>query len=151
MSALFTDFMPESNIFYLKGTTKREVLDEMVDRLARETNFDRDKIYKEIWSRESQLSTGLGHGVALPHARIPDFGEPVVALGFSKEGVNDYQGIDNQTVQLVIMILSEFEDRQRYLSILRSVSDKLLDDKDYIAELENIIDKPAEVLEMLKK
>ncbi|MCP3966430.1 MAG: PTS sugar transporter subunit IIA [Lentisphaerae bacterium] len=150
MSVSFTDFMPEANIFYLKGTTKREVLNEMVDRLAKETSFDRDKIYNEVWKREEQLSTGLGHGIALPHARITDFGEPVVALGFSKQGIKDYQGIDNQTVQLVIMILSEFEDRQRYLTILRSVSDKMLDDKDFIAKLQDVVAKPAEALEMLK-
>lgn len=151
MSVEFIDFLPESNIIALNGKNKKQVIDELIDFAAKNKSINKKDLDKAIWDRENQLSTAIGHGIAVPHARIQGIDEPIVILGISSEEIADYTGIDKVPVSLVFLIISGDENHQLYLDILRSVSHSLFDDKELIKAIVRDKNDHKKVVELLKK
>ena len=84
--------------------------------------------FKEaIHNRESQSTTGIGEGIAIPHAKV-DSKISTIAFGKSKEGV-DYQSLDGQPAHLFFMILCSEGGAQTHLDALAKLSGILMDDK----------------------
>jgi PTS system nitrogen regulatory IIA component len=135
MGISFVDFLPEANIIALHGKKKKEVIDELVKFAAESCDLDEGRLRDVVWERENQLSTALGHGLAVPHARMKDIGDPVVVMGICPDKVDDYCGIDKEGVSLAILIVSDCKDHQLYLDILQSVSSKLLEDEKLIRRI----------------
>jgi mannitol/fructose-specific phosphotransferase system IIA component (Ntr-type) len=146
----FVDFLPEKNIISLKSKDKKAALGELIDFAAQISGCNRKKLFDAVWAREEQLSTGLGLGLALPHARLRDFGEPLVIIALCQTPIEDYEGLDNSPVEMIILIITDDEDRSRYLSILKSVSSNLLKNKELINKLFTAKNNPAEVIKLLK-
>ena len=75
-------------IVILSETDKRAVLDAMVDLLGREPQVhDVEGLRRAIHDRESIMSTGVGFGIAVPHAKVDDVDDLVLAIGISADGV----------------------------------------------------------------
>ena len=76
-------------IMDLQATTKEAVIDEMIQKLYENNVIDNIEDYKErIIAREDQTSTGLGDGIAMPHARHESIKQPAVLFGKSNKGVD---------------------------------------------------------------
>ena len=74
-----------------------------------------------VWARERHHSTGIGGGIAVPHAR-GDIGTPLLcALGISREGI-DYQALDGKPVHLIVLIAVRKEDIQPHIEALARIS-----------------------------
>ena len=85
--------------------------------------------FKEaIHNRESQSTTGIGEGIAIPHAKVATVKSPAIAFGKSKEGV-DYQSLDGQPAHLFFMIAAPEGGAQTHLDALAKLSGILMDDK----------------------
>ena len=65
----------------LKAGTRREAVEAMVRLACGPAGLEPEAIAAAVWAREEALSTGIGHGVALPHARVAGLREPIVAVG----------------------------------------------------------------------
>jgi mannitol/fructose-specific phosphotransferase system IIA component (Ntr-type) len=94
------------------------------------------------------MSTGIGFGIGIPHASTDLIGEVVGALGRSKGGVN-FDALDNQPVNLVMLFLVPQGQFQKHLHTLASIA-KLLHMKDFRSELEQAPDAAA-MFEVIKK
>ncbi len=77
-----------------------------------------------VMAREQLGSTGIGHGVAIPHGRMPDLSAPMLALARHQDGVN-FEAIDGQPVHIVVLLLvPDSEDRQ-HLELLAKLARSL--------------------------
>ena len=105
----------------LKGTKKDEVLIEMVELLSTSPRVkDRDALLKAIFEREKIISTGIGIGVAVPHVKIPEISDFVIAIGRSTKGI-DFNALDDKPVHLVVMICASDKQSGEYLKVLAEV------------------------------
>jgi PTS system nitrogen regulatory IIA component len=116
----------EERVLFLKSRDKRGALIELIDCLAGAPQVkSRDELEREIVSREELMSTGIGHGIAIPHVRIPSVTDLVGAVGVSREGIPDYQSLDSEPVRIVIMLAGAYDQHAKYLKALAYISAKL--------------------------
>jgi len=103
----------------LRARTKEGVLEELVERFVEAKFLRNQTIALEMVHRREQLgSTGIGHGIAIPHGRTTAASEVMIAFGCSKSGV-DWQAMDGKPVHLVFMVLAPPQElNNRYLPIL---------------------------------
>lgn len=146
--------MKNSNLFSencinlnLKGSTKSEIIDELVEMLnaAGKLN-DKEEYKKQILKREAQSSTGLEEGIAIPHAKTAAVKIPSIAFGLSKNGV-DYESLDGEPSKLFFMIAAPANASDTHIEILSKLTTMLLDDD--IRERLLEVKTPQEVIEIL--
>jgi len=98
---------PELMAFGIRPAPKESILGQLVAPLvATASARDPTRLLMSLMERERMMSTGIGHGVAIPHPRQPIpgmFTEPLVVLGICPEGA-DYQAIDDQPVHVFFLI-----------------------------------------------
>jgi len=105
----------------LKFCTRREALEEMVHAACAVSGLDPQRIIREVWSREETLSTGIGHGVALPHARVEGLREPVLTVGICQGGI-DFDAPDGQPAHVIFLILTPVADPRAQLTIAAEIA-----------------------------
>ena len=126
--------LKELMIMDLQGTTKEGVIDEMISGLSANGIINDAAVYKEgIMKRESQTSTGLGDGIAMPHAKNKAVIKPAVVFAKSAAGV-DYASLDGQPAHLFFMIAAPEGANNVHLEVLASLS-RLLINPDFTASL----------------
>jgi len=105
-SSYFSEYLKASQIiFNLKTENKVAGIEELLDVLVKQKLIENKKlILTRVIDRERLESTGIGHGVAVPHARVDTGGDIAVAVGKSKKGI-DFDSIDNKKVHLVILVI----------------------------------------------
>lgn len=131
----------------LKGSTKSEIIDELVEMLnvAGKLN-DKEEYKKQILKRESQSSTGLEEGIAIPHAKTAAVKIPSIAFGISKNGV-DYESLDGEPSKLFFMIAAPANASDTHIEILSKLTTMLLNDE--IRERLLEVKTPQEVIDIL--
>ena len=133
----------------LKGQTKLEIIDEMVDMLYNNGKLnDREEYKNEILKREAQSSTGMEEGIAIPHGKTKAVKIPTVAIGISKKGV-DYESLDGEPSHLFFMIAAPENSNDSHIELLSKITTLLLED-DIREALLNAKSK-EEVLDILMK
>ena len=102
----FSDFLKPSQVVYnLAAEDKIQVLEELLDVLVKGNLIKNKKpILTRIIDRERLETTAIGDGVALPHARVNTDGNIVVAVGYSKAGI-DFDAVDGKKVHIIILIV----------------------------------------------
>ncbi|KAF1298625.1 PTS fructose transporter subunit IIC [Enterococcus sp. JM4C] len=124
----------DAMIMDLQATTKREAIDEMVQKMADVGRISDSQTYKDgILAREAQTSTGLGDGIAMPHAKNAAVKEATVLFAKSKQGI-DYEALDGQPTYLFFMIAAPEGANDTHLQALAALS-RLLIDPDFVAKL----------------
>ena len=94
----------------MTSDTPWDALGELVDHLISIGHVEserREDVLKALHAREEQVSTGIGHGVAIPHAYCDRIDKPVAVLGRSTQGI-DFEACDNAPVHFVILLLVIF-------------------------------------------
>ncbi|GAB2491788.1 fructose-specific PTS transporter subunit EIIC [Alkalibacterium psychrotolerans] len=130
-------------IMDLQATTKEGVIDEMINRLAQKEVISDKRTFKEgIMNRESQTSTGLGNGIAMPHSKNKAVKEAAVLFAKSSRGV-DYDALDGEPVELFFMIAAPEGGNNVHLEVLASLSRKLVDEE-VVTQLKQV-NTPEEV------
>jgi mannitol/fructose-specific phosphotransferase system IIA component (Ntr-type) len=134
----------------LTAVNRDETLSELIELIrGRSLVSGPDVVLEQLKNREQQMSTAIGHGVAVPHVISQEVFEPVILLGRSKRGINFSSSIFRRPVHLVFMILAPPNRRDRYLEILSSLV-KLLRHRKVIDSL-LAAKSPAEAISVLKK
>ncbi len=111
----------------LAGRTKAEVIDELLDLLARHGRIgDVAACRKAVWTREESLSTGLQHGVAIPHGRTDAVQRLVCAVGIKPDGV-DFDAMDGEPSRIFILTLSPENRPAPHVQFMSTVSQVLND------------------------
>lgn len=111
----------------LKGTTKKEVISELVGAL-KEANLiqDMEKAVNVVLEREKLGSTGIGDGVAIPHGKLKGIPNILCAFGRSKEGV-EFDAIDHKPVHIFFLVIAPEDSASLHLKMLSRISKILRD------------------------
>jgi len=105
----------------LKATSRREVIHEMTVAACEMEGLDAQGVEKAVWSREEALSTGIGNGVALPHARIDGLRRSLVVVGISTTGI-DFDAPDDKLANVIFLILTPNNDPGAQLDIASEIA-----------------------------
>jgi PTS system fructose-specific IIC component len=128
--------LKDAMIMDLQATDKQGAIDEMVAKLYEVGRISDITVYKEgILAREAQTSTGLGDGIAMPHAKNQAVNEATVLFAKSKKGV-DYEALDGQPTYLFFMIAAPEGANDTHLQALAALSRQLVD-PEFVEQLKN--------------
>lgn len=106
---------------------KEEAIDHLVDLMVGTGNIsDKLAFKKGILAREAQSTTGIGEGIAIPHAQVAAVKKPGLAVMIVKDGV-DYQSLDSQPARLFFMIAAPVDGGNIHLETLARLSGMLMD------------------------
>ena len=107
---------------HLKGSTKQEIINELLDILVGAGKIqDREAAYNAIMDREQKMSTGMKHGIAIPHGKSPAIKELAACIGISDSPV-DFDTLDHEPCRIFILTLSPVEKTGPHLQFLAEVS-----------------------------
>lgn len=140
---------PESMIMDLKATDKEAAINEMADlEVATGIVNNKEEFVKSIWARENESTTGIGEGIAMPHARNKSINKARVLFAKSEKGI-DFNSLDGQPVHLFFMITAPDGADNTHLQALAKLSG-LLVNPDLIAKLKAAT-KPEEIIDIFTK
>ncbi|MCU5223034.1 MULTISPECIES: PTS fructose transporter subunit IIABC [Bacillus] len=115
-------------IMNLTASNKKAVIDELVEKLNGANRLNSKAEFKEaILKRESQSTTGIGEGVAIPHAKTKAVKQPAICFGRSVSGIN-YESLDGQPAHLFFMIAASEGADNTHLETLSRLSTLLMDE-----------------------
>lgn len=121
-------------IMDLKATGKLEAIDEMVRRMKEKNIISDEETFKDsILKREEKGTTGLGDGIAMPHAKTSAVKTPAVLFAKSKNGV-DYAALDGEPVYIFFMIAAAEGAHDSHIETLAKLSKMLVNDE-FVREL----------------
>ncbi len=133
----------------LIGQTKKEVLNELVELLAKAKKVKNEsEVVKTLVEREQLGSTGIGQGVAIPHGKTDSVSEIVAAFGISKKGI-EFDALDGEPVYLVFLLLAPLDAAGTHLKALAKIS-RLLKDKFFRQALRET-QSPEEVIKIIEE
>ncbi len=116
------DMLDESSVKVgLESLDKEECIEEMVEVLVRAGRVaDRAKVIEAVRRRESEGSTGIGNGVAVPHGKCAGLSGTVLAVGVSRGGI-EFDAVDDRPVNVVFLIAASATEPGRHLQMLAEV------------------------------
>jgi PTS system nitrogen regulatory IIA component len=117
MQSLLT--LPE--VVFLSSTSKSEAIALLCDQM----NGDKKLIFDAVMQREKVISTGIGIGIALPHAKLPGLEEFQITIGIVDHDGIDWESIDELPVKLIILISGPDDKHKEYLKLLSSLTKKI--------------------------
>ncbi|MHC4600973.1 MAG: PTS sugar transporter subunit IIA [Planctomycetota bacterium] len=127
---------PESVLVYLAEGTKEEIIRQLVDVLPLDgCSASRDEVQDAILERENVMSTGIGRGVAIPHAKCEGVDGILAAAGIAEEPL-DFDAIDGKPVKVFFLIVSDPRTTSPHIRVLSRIS-RILNDKARRAALEH--------------
>lgn len=119
----------EQRIFLNLGSeTSQQVMNELVQSLVSVGDLPealREPALKALKSRETDISTGVGCGVGLPHAYLDDLEEPVAAFGRSQQGI-EFASCDHAPVHYVVLLLIPEQKKGQHLLTLADIGKRFL-------------------------
>lgn len=134
----------------LRASHKEEAIKETAALLGSAAEIsDFDLFLKDVFERETLNTTGIGNGIAIPHARTNSVKEFVIAVGRSASGI-DFAALDNKPVKLIFLVGTPKEKGlNSYLKILAHLS-RLLRKDDFKKGLLHA-SSPEEIIEQFRK
>ena len=106
----------------LAATDRQGAIGELVDVLESAGSIaDADKIKQLVWERELQRTTGIGEGLAIPHARCDKLTDLVMAMGRPATPI-DFSSPDKRPVELIILLVSPSENTADHIQALGRIS-----------------------------
>ncbi|HVY84318.1 MAG TPA: PTS sugar transporter subunit IIA [Caulobacterales bacterium] len=113
--------LPEAILPRLAASSRRQALQVMAETLAKAAGVDPRAAFEGILLRERLSGTGMGEGVAIPHARAPGLTHPVA--GFARlDPPQDFAALDGRACDLVFMLLAPPDRGADHLKALARVS-----------------------------
>jgi fructose-specific phosphotransferase system IIA component len=143
-------FCDESLVtFNLKAANKDEAIEELVELAAGSTMIkDRDQLLTDVKEREELVTTGVGYGVAFPHAKTRSAKGIVIAFGRNEQGI-DFDAMDHKPVNLFFLIAAPEDAIGAHLNVMARLSYlmKSADNRKKLMEATS----PGDVLSLIDK
>ena len=144
----FYQYINEDIISLYEAQNRDEATTHLVDLAASKGILqDRERFLNAIFEREKIVSTGIGLGVAIPHAKLSNMDEFFIAIGCLKNGV-DWNAMDKAPVRIIFLIGGPDDKQTEYLQILSSLTVAIKDD----VRRKKILNaqSPSEIMEVFK-
>ncbi len=125
-----SEYLPLEHIIYdLKGTTKIEIIEEMLHVMKEQNLVQEYEIaLNDILDREGYLSTGLENGLAIPHAKTDSIEKLAIVFGLKKDGVH-FESLDGKPSDLFFLVLSPKDTSGPHIQALALITRNLKDVK----------------------
>jgi mannitol/fructose-specific phosphotransferase system IIA component (Ntr-type) len=124
-----SDLLPEAQVCVpLRARTKTAVIDELLALLPLPDATARARVREAVLARETELSTGIGRGVAIPHGRTDAVDGHLMALGIASEGV-EFDAADGRPCRIFILCVSRPRDVGIHVQLLAQMCRLLNDDR----------------------
>ncbi len=133
--------------FDIEAKSKNDVIEELVELAAQSKLVkDKDQLLKDIITRENLVTTGVGYGVAFPHAKTKATRGIVIAFGRSDEGI-DFEAMDKQPVNLFFLIAAPEDAIGAHLKVMAHLSYLMKSEKNREKLMQ--VKSPGELLQIL--
>ncbi len=140
-------YLDERLVLFLDAPTRDDALRQLVDCIEISGKLEsRDSFYHAILEREKIVSTGIGLGCAIPHAKLEGYSDFFIAIGIqTREGI-DWNALDAAPVSLIFMIGGPDNKQTEYLKILSHLT-IAIKNEERRKKLRKAI-KPSEVVDL---
>jgi fructose-specific phosphotransferase system IIA component len=133
----------------LPASTKEEALNQMINMLSASPKVrDLEKVRTAVLERERLMSTGVGHGFAIPHGKTDALDDILAAFAVTAAPI-DFQALDNQPVQLIFLLVGKETHVGTHLKLLSRIS-RLMNNEDFRNQLLTAT-STGEVLELFNE
>jgi mannitol/fructose-specific phosphotransferase system IIA component (Ntr-type) len=113
----------------LVATAKQAAIFELIDLVADRFKLPSGQELRDaVWQRETTRTTGIGHGIAIPHGRTSGLSRLCMAIGITSVPI-DFNAIDSRPVNLIILLASPPDQANQHIQALARISRLLSDDK----------------------
>lgn len=119
--------LPENILFGWKASSKRQLLTELGEAVSERTGIASALIDKALSEREKLGSTGIGHGIALPHATFTEISDPL-CLAVKLSRPVDFEAVDEVPVELIFLVLSPALGKGEPLNLLSCIARRVRED-----------------------
>lgn len=121
-------YLDPETVLFIKADTRDEALHMMINKMNELGKLrDKEAFYNAIIEREKIVSTGVGMGVAIPHAKLDAYDDFFIAVGILEKGV-DWRALDGAPVRLIFMIGGPDDKQTEYLQILSTLTQNIKDE-----------------------
>lgn len=122
------DYLDDRLVIFLDVATRDEAIDLLIDALDKAGKLPDSAVFRSaILHREQLVSTGIGMGVAVPHAKLSSLSEFFIAIGIqTKKGI-DWNALDKAPVRLIFLIGGPDGRQSEYLKILSKLTSAIKD------------------------
>lgn len=139
---------PECICSPLHATDKQNVINELVDVLVESGQVsDSDSLKNAVWTREQTRTTGIGHGLAIPHGKCSSMKGLAIAIGKPAAPI-DFEAIDSQPVQLIVLLASPPDKTSDHIQALAHIS-RLMNNAEFREEIYNT-DSREKIYELIE-
>ena len=140
---------PEQVRIALSGTSKTDVINALIDVLDGHEDIDSlEAVRQAIFDREEMMSTGVGKGLGLPHAKTAAATDTVAAFATTAEPV-DFGAIDDEPIRLLLLLVGPEEHKSKHIKILGRIS-RLISRDDLRRKLVEAED-PETVIDLIRQ
>ena len=120
---------PSRIVFFNDAVTKHAALQALATELSQAPAVsDANAFMAAIFERERVSSTGIGNGIAVPHAKLPSIEGFAIAVGIAQDGIH-FDSRDGEPVRILVMIAASDQQREAYLKVLATVASTLKRDE----------------------
>lgn len=123
MAIRILDYLPRELVRVpMAATQKRAAIEELVDLIvAQKLTADRERLLAAVLEREAQRTTGVGRGLAVPHAKTDACSKLIVAFGRTAEPI-EFEAIDRQPVRVLVLIAAPPAQTNPHIQLLARIS-----------------------------
>lgn len=146
-SLVLSDYVHAQNILFCAEVDKDSLLERIAHTLAPACNLKFQEVLRSFQEREQIVSTGLGMGVAMPHARITGQKEFSILIALNSVGLK-WNAIDQQDVHIIFAIIGPDDKQIEHLQIISQFAELIRDN--YIRELLLTAKNKEQVLSALR-
>jgi mannitol/fructose-specific phosphotransferase system IIA component (Ntr-type) len=137
--SLVSILRPETVVVGLQGESKTEVIEKLVSLLdGVPAVTDLEGVLEDVLAREELMSTGVGMGLGVPHARTDAVSETVAALAVTRNPV-PFDSVDHEPVRLLFLLVGPKEERSRHVQLLGRLT-RLVSSTDFRSRLMEAVD-----------
>lgn len=145
-----TDVLNKESIELLPSINSKKVLIDRLIEIASKSGkiLNVEEVRKQVWQREKLMSTGVGKGIALPHAKSNYISAETGSLIVLKQGV-EYDSSDDKLVQIALLLIGQESNFGNHLNLLGTISRFL--DNDYLRSSILEAETKTDILNLFKK
>lgn len=141
-----SNYMNPDLIIFLNAETRDQALQTLVDRISEKGKLpDKEAFYQAIIEREKIVSTGIGMGIAIPHAKLASYDHFFIAIGILQKPV-EWNALDGAPVRVIFMIGGPDDKQTEYLQILSNLT-RVIKDEERRKKLLNL-SNPHSIIEL---
>jgi PTS system nitrogen regulatory IIA component len=141
-------YMDPRLVLFSEAESREDALKSLVDVLDQAGKLhDKEAFYQAVLQREKLVSTGIGMGVAFPHAKLPGYEEFFIAIGVFTKGI-DWQSLDRIPIRLIFLIGGPSNKQTEYLQLLSQLTQLIKNEP--IRKKMLTLNAPEEIIRLLK-